>query len=552
VLPVAMNGPRMRRRVWTLPEVVEMEALRERIRAATPPRSMNHFNRSDFKIRRCRYSTCVIPHCVFWHSAREAEYFSACFHCRYAARCYKADCSYRHPSQASPVEDVERRHPGVRVAAHVERALSGASPPDPPERDVSWARGRSSSSRSPPQSAPRSPPRRERPVDGAAGESGREAWPRKRTWDDAGDEERVGSRAHPRLASAPSTGVCDAAAVREGDGETGRHAGGQVSRGGAAVVDGRPLAGADAPPSRPRPATVPGGDEHFLFIAEDGTPTTDARTRTAACQLCETKAMHLRQVAAHLGSKRHQSKKAERAERAERAAKLVCRAGGPADGAVSGETQATASAAATALVGRPVRSHSSRDAWLDEAMTDQDWLALERQALSRGGDEALAFKTMRDAYLSPLGVSADDLALQRDVHSAVPVRLVWSTSEWAVKPSDVAAAIGRAPARESDACARMEGAFRTAVNPFNATEEEAVVQAEASITKYHGRLHGHPAAICLSQDEHGMPRFDLAGHLSPQTAHPTSVCRDETFLGLIHPELKARIEEAVAVNSQYD
>lgn len=188
------------------------------------------------------------------------------------------------------------------------------------------------------------------------------------------------------------------------------------------------------------------------------------------------------------------------------------------------------------------------DAWLDKPMSAADWKALERNALASGSDLALAFKTVRDTVLSPLGANERDLNLYASAQRHVPISVDRQDGQWVVHSIDVSLRTG-ATEKEVRATSRIQDRLSSSIDPFaviRSSREAGGGSPESPRTL--GRLHGHTSAISLKVTAEGAPFCSIAnGGLRAACLHPTSTLRDPLWLSIVPPEVKSAIDQSAAM-----
>lgn len=185
------------------------------------------------------------------------------------------------------------------------------------------------------------------------------------------------------------------------------------------------------------------------------------------------------------------------------------------------------------------------DAWLDAPMTWEDWKSLETQALDSGGNLALAFKTVRDTVLSPVGAGEQDLSLYSSGLRRVPVGNAKSTRELVIHSGDVALRDG-VTKDELDAVVRVTDKLASSIDPFIASRD-SVEAGEIGLGSC-GRLHGHDGAVSLGVEKDGSPNCTISGGgLSAASLHSKSTLLDPLWLSLIPPTLENAIERSAAL-----
>lgn len=279
------------------------------------------------------------------------------------------------------------------------------------------------------------------------------------------------------------------------------------------------------------------------------------------CEVCRTRPMKGRKVVAdHVASKKHKANLQEHLSRVSdcsRDCSAILAASGSslAQEAVKADDprfkgvqevrgmQDGADRKARASSGMAFCSPVTEDdAWLDAPMTMEDWKNLEREALGYGGDCALAFKTVRDIVLSPVGAEEGDLSLYSSALRSTPLSIDQQAGELVVSPEDVALRDG-ATQDEVDAFARMQDLLRRSIDPFAANKFST--EAEEQRFGMYGRLHGHDGAISIEQKKDGTAFCNIpSGGLRAACLHPKSALLDPLWLSLVPNEVRRAVIES--------
>jgi hypothetical protein len=182
-------------------------------------------------------------------------------------------------------------------------------------------------------------------------------------------------------------------------------------------------------------------------------------------------------------------------------------------------------------------------------MTGRDWRQMEEHFLAAGGDQALAFKMMRDALLSPsLGMECKDMERLSSILRESPVSLAAETGEWAVcarglPRSEVAPSGGvHTSGDASEAVERASALLLAMVNPLWQPPGAARDGEGGSSDDVTGSIHNRSGALRIEPatgTEPALVYLDVA----PSGLHATSVLLDETFLGMTEPNVRAAILE---------
>jgi hypothetical protein len=189
------------------------------------------------------------------------------------------------------------------------------------------------------------------------------------------------------------------------------------------------------------------------------------------------------------------------------------------------------------------------DAWLDAPMTLKDWKELEQHSLGTGEADALAFKTVRDTFLSPVGAESTDLALSAGALRRPPIWIDSKSGDWVMLAEDLRpvenASEEVSSSSELMAFKRVQDRLESSIDPFALNEHSVGVDEDGMGS--HGRLHGHDGAVTIREGQRGRIYCDISGGgLSEACLHSKSTLRDPLWLSMVRHELKTVIECAAA------
>lgn len=204
------------------------------------------------------------------------------------------------------------------------------------------------------------------------------------------------------------------------------------------------------------------------------------------------------------------------------------------------------------------------DSWLDQPMSVDEWRNLENDHLKAGGIDALAFKVVRDAMLSPhVGLEERDLQTLKDIFSRVPMDFTQGC--WNVSPKDLPAGFfasgvqGVRSQDEVDALNRASSIIGSSMDPFDISPQGQELLSENDfvdndipdyteklqgliLTTQFGVLHGVSSGIVLKDGY----RVELSSDQRAIALHERSIFRDPLFLDMVHPDIKRSILEQVS------
>jgi hypothetical protein len=187
---------------------------------------------------------------------------------------------------------------------------------------------------------------------------------------------------------------------------------------------------------------------------------------------------------------------------------------------------------------------------IDRSMTLRDWKVMEREMISKGGVDALAFKVIRDALLSRnIGAPVVDLGVLNEILARVPIRT--SRTKRAVNVADFpkcalmpTAGCGVWTERECGVLQRTAATLLIGLDPFfdNCPADLGPGGSPSdSLPRHHdmGVVRGWSNGI--RRDLRTLPHEEVLRNVPPTAFHKNSVLRDEVFLSLRHPNVAKQL-----------